>query len=186
MDLATYLHLVWSSPLQVVLSIVFLYIAMGPSVFAGVGVMVLLIPVNAIVAAISKRLQVSLWVWLCDFSRGFGCILVCVHCVHVMYSELLLCYNFQIQQMQQKDRRIRLMNEVLNGIKVIKLYAWEDHFKEDVGDIRQKELVTLRSSAYLNAISAFIWTSAPFLVRHTCMHILLTSTMHTTHTLLTI
>jgi len=68
--------------------------------------------------------------------------------------------------MRHKDRRIRLMNEVLNGVKVIKLYAWEDHFQEDVSTIRQKELVTLRNTAYLNAISSFTWTSAPFLVRH--------------------
>ena len=61
MDLATNLHLVWSAPLQIVLAIVFLYITMGPSVFAGVGVMILMIPVNSIVASISKRLQVSRW-----------------------------------------------------------------------------------------------------------------------------
>ena len=66
--------------------------------------------------------------------------------------------------MQQKDRRIRLMNEVLNGVKVIKLYAWEDHFQKDVQDIRQKELTILKYTAYLNAISNFTWTCAPFLV----------------------
>ena len=66
--------------------------------------------------------------------------------------------------MQQKDRRIRLMNEVLNGIKVIKLYAWEDHFQEDVQSIRQRELTILKYTAYLNAISSFTWTCAPFLV----------------------
>ena len=59
MDLVTNLHLIWSAPLQIVLSIVFLYIAMGPSVFAGVGVMILFIPVNSIVASISKKLQVG-------------------------------------------------------------------------------------------------------------------------------
>ena len=66
--------------------------------------------------------------------------------------------------MQQKDRRIRLMNEVLNGIKVIKLYAWEDHFQEDVQSIRQRELTILKHTAYLNAVSSFTWTCAPFLV----------------------
>ena len=60
MDLVTYLHLIWSAPLQIVLSVVFLYIAMGPSVFAGVGVMILMIPINAIIASISRKLQVSL------------------------------------------------------------------------------------------------------------------------------
>ena len=66
--------------------------------------------------------------------------------------------------MQLKDRRIRLMNEVLNGIKVIKLYAWEDHFQGDVQTIRQRELTILKYTAYLNAISSFTWTCAPFLV----------------------
>ena len=72
MDLVTFLHLIWSAPLQIVLSIVFLYIAMGPSVFAGVGVMILLIPVNSVVASISKRLQVkgTLRVVLYYYSRN--------------------------------------------------------------------------------------------------------------------
>ena len=59
MNLATYLHLIWSAPLQIVLAIVLLYITMGPSVFAGVGVMILMIPVNATIASIAKKLQVS-------------------------------------------------------------------------------------------------------------------------------
>ena len=77
---------------------------------------------------------------------------------------LKLLLRIQVQQMEQKDRRIRLMNEVLGGIKVIKLYAWEDHFQRDVQDIRQKELVILRNTTYLNAIASFTWTCAPFLV----------------------
>ena len=59
MSLMTYLHLIWSAPLQIVLAIVFLYIAMGPSVFAGVGVILLMIPVNAIIGLISRKLQVT-------------------------------------------------------------------------------------------------------------------------------
>ena len=65
MDLMTYLHYIWSSPLQIVISVAFLYIAMGPSVFAGVGVMMLMIPINAIIAAITRKLQVD------KISRGF-------------------------------------------------------------------------------------------------------------------
>ena len=70
----------------------------------------------------------------------------------------------QVKQMQQKDRRIRLMNEVLNGVKVIKLYAWEEHFQRNVQNIRQKELVVLKKAAYLNAIASFTGTCAPFMV----------------------
>ena len=58
MDLTSYLNMLWSAPLQIVLSVYFLYDTMGPSVFAGVAVMVLLIPVNAILAVISRKFQV--------------------------------------------------------------------------------------------------------------------------------
>ena len=66
--------------------------------------------------------------------------------------------------MQQKDQRIRLTSEVLNGIKVIKLYAWEDHFQSDVQNIRNNELAVLRKIAYLNAGLSFSWLCAPFMV----------------------
>ena len=66
--------------------------------------------------------------------------------------------------MQQKDNRIRLMNEILNGIKVIKLYAWENHFQEDVQDVRHKEMSFIKKMAYLNMGSSFSWMCVPFLV----------------------
>lgn len=70
----------------------------------------------------------------------------------------------QVEQMKHKDDRIKLMNEILNGIKVLKLYAWEISFKEKILQIRQKELNVLRKTAYLSALSTMAWTSAPFLV----------------------
>ena len=60
MDLATYVHMLWSALLQIILSIVFLYLSMGPAVFAGVFVMIVLIPINACIAAISRRFQVRI------------------------------------------------------------------------------------------------------------------------------
>lgn len=70
----------------------------------------------------------------------------------------------QVEQMQHKDSRIKLMNEILSGIKVLKLYAWELSFQEKVLEIRKNELSILKKAAYLNALSTFAWVSAPFLV----------------------
>jgi hypothetical protein len=42
--------------------------------------------------------------------------------------------------MTYKDERSKLCNEILNGIKVIKLYAWEEPMMEAVEGIRAKEL----------------------------------------------
>uniref|UniRef100_A0A8C5AHJ8 ABC-type glutathione-S-conjugate transporter n=1 Tax=Gadus morhua TaxID=8049 RepID=A0A8C5AHJ8_GADMO len=126
MDLTTFLNMLWSAPLQIILALYFLWQNLGPSVLAGLAVMVLLIPLNAAIAVKTRA--------------------------------------YQVQQMQHKDARIKLMSEILNGIKVLKLYAWEGSFQEKVLAIRQKELDVLRRTAYLGALSTMAWTSAPFLV----------------------
>ncbi|XP_015735814.1 canalicular multispecific organic anion transporter 2 isoform X5 [Coturnix japonica] len=127
MDLVAFLNMLWSAPLQTCLALYFLWQALGPSVLAGVAVMVLLIPFNSAVAIKTRA--------------------------------------FQVEQMQYKDSRIKLMNEILGGIKVLKLYAWEPSFSEKVLEIRKNELRVLKKSAYLNSLSNFAWTSSPFLER---------------------
>ena len=42
--------------------------------------------------------------------------------------------------MNTTDARVKLMNEVLTGIRVIKYYCWEKPFKAKLHDIRHKEL----------------------------------------------
>ncbi|KAE8579699.1 hypothetical protein XENTR_v10024156 [Xenopus tropicalis] len=126
MDLATYINMIWSAPLQVILAFYLLWQNLGPSVLAGIAVMVLLVPVNAVIAMKTKK--------------------------------------YQVVQMKCKDNRIKLMNEILNGIKVLKLYAWELAFKEKVLGIRKDELKVLKKSAYLAAVGTFTWVCAPFLV----------------------
>ncbi|XP_017473671.1 PREDICTED: multidrug resistance-associated protein 1 isoform X4 [Rhagoletis zephyria] len=126
MDLTTYLNMIWSAPLQIALAMYFLWLQLGPSVLAGLAVMVILIPVNGVIA---NRIKV-----------------------------------YQIRQMKYKDERVKLMNEVLSGIKVLKLYAWEPSFENQVLRIREKEIATLKSTAYLNAGTSFLWSCAPFLV----------------------
>ncbi|XP_062330079.1 ATP-binding cassette sub-family C member 3 isoform X3 [Osmerus eperlanus] len=136
MDLTTFLNMLWSAPLQIVLALYFLWQNLGPSVLAGVAVMVLLIPLNAAIAVKTRA--------------------------------------FQVEQMRYKDSRIKLMNEILNGIKVLKLYAWENSFMDQVLAIRQKELMVLKKTAYLGSLSTMAWTSAPFLVALTTFAVYVT------------
>lgn len=126
MDLTSYINMLWSAPLQIALALYFLWGLLGPSVLAGLAVMIVLIPVNGFIANKTKQ--------------------------------------FQISQMKNKDQRVKLMNEILNGIKVLKLYAWEPSFEEQVLGVRNLEIKVLKKSAYLNAGTSFIWTCTPFLV----------------------
>ncbi|KAJ8786685.1 hypothetical protein J1605_006174 [Eschrichtius robustus] len=126
MDLATYINMIWSAPLQVILALYLLWLNLGPSVLAGVAVMIFMVPLNAVMAMKTK--------------------------------------TYQVAHMKSKDNRIKLMNEILNGIKVLKLYAWELAFKDKVLAIRQEELKVLKKSAYLAAVGTFTWVCTPFLV----------------------
>ena len=60
---------------------------------------------------------------------------------------------YQQAQMRKKDQRSRLMDEILNGMKILKLYAWENSFNSSVTDIRKQEMSALLKSAYLNAFT---------------------------------
>ncbi|CAH3027480.1 unnamed protein product [Porites evermanni] len=126
MDLATYVNMLWSSPLQILVAIYLLSVSMGISILAGVGVLVLMIPLNLIVTR-QSRVQ-------------------------------------QVNQLVEKDSRILIMNEVLSGIKVLKLYAWEESFLSRIMHIRNNELRCLRNASCFNAVIEFTFTCAPFLV----------------------
>lgn len=58
-DVTNFIHLLWSCPLQIILSIVFLWLELGPSVLAGLGVMVLMVPINGLLATKARKFQVS-------------------------------------------------------------------------------------------------------------------------------
>ncbi|KAI9007181.1 P-loop containing nucleoside triphosphate hydrolase protein [Gaertneriomyces semiglobifer] len=47
-------------------------------------------------------------------------------------------------KMGYMDKRVQVINEVINNIKVVKMYAWEAPFIEKILNIRQKELKHLR------------------------------------------
>lgn len=70
----------------------------------------------------------------------------------------------QIEIMLRKDKRVKVMNELLQGMRVIKFFAWEDSFKGKVEEIRDLELLALRKAAYLQSFVMFMWMSTPLFV----------------------
>ncbi|XP_037318658.2 ATP-binding cassette sub-family C member 4-like isoform X2 [Pungitius pungitius] len=51
------------------------------------------------------------------------------------------------------DNRIRIMNEVVSGIRIIKMYAWEKPFSALVTEIRRKEIEQILKSSYLRGLN---------------------------------
>jgi len=67
--------------------------------------------------------------------------------------------------MKNKDARTRLMTEILNNIKSIKLYAWTTAFMNKLNVIRNdQELHTLRKIGAVTAVANFTWSTTPFFV----------------------
>ncbi|XP_031313703.1 multidrug resistance-associated protein 1 isoform X1 [Camelus dromedarius] len=67
-------------------------------------------------------------------------------------------------KMRNKDKQIRLLYEILHGIKILKLYAWEPSYKKKVIEIREQELEIQKSAGYLAVFSMLTLTCIPFLV----------------------
>uniref|UniRef100_A0A4W5PGK2 Multidrug resistance-associated protein 4 n=1 Tax=Hucho hucho TaxID=62062 RepID=A0A4W5PGK2_9TELE len=51
------------------------------------------------------------------------------------------------------DNRIRTMNEVVSGIRIIKMYAWEKPFAALVDEVRRKEISKIMKSSYLRGLN---------------------------------
>ncbi|XP_036065584.1 multidrug resistance-associated protein 4 [Oryzias melastigma] len=51
------------------------------------------------------------------------------------------------------DERIRTMNEVVSGIRVIKMYGWEKPFGQLVDEVRRMEISKIMQSSYLRGLN---------------------------------
>ncbi|XP_035029328.1 canalicular multispecific organic anion transporter 1 [Hippoglossus stenolepis] len=125
-DVTSFFHLIWSCPLQIILSVAFLWMEIGPSALIGLAVMLLVAPMNVLLTTKARL--------------------------------------FQIDNMTCKDKRLKIMNEILNGIKILKLYAWEPSFQTQVESIREEELKVMKKFAYLSSVSSLIFTCTPVMV----------------------
>uniref|UniRef100_A0AAQ6ADP7 ATP-binding cassette, sub-family C (CFTR/MRP), member 10 n=1 Tax=Amphiprion ocellaris TaxID=80972 RepID=A0AAQ6ADP7_AMPOC len=63
-----------------------------------------------------------------------------------------------------KDNRVKLMTEILFGIRVIKFYNWEPHFTQKVTESRKEELSHLRAMKYLDALCVYTWAALPVVI----------------------
>ncbi|KAI9167494.1 Metal resistance protein YCF1 [Paramyrothecium foliicola] len=126
-DLTQFAQQAWSAPFQIIICMVSLYNLVGWSMLAGIGVMIIMMPVQGFVARIMR--------------------------------------NLQKEQMKNKDARSRLINEIINNMKSIKLYAWGSAFMNKLNYVRnERELKTLRKIGATQAFANFTWNTAPFFV----------------------
>ena len=69
--------------------------------------------------------------------------------------------QFRSETAKKTDERIRLMSEIIQGIKVIKMYAWENSFAKLIEEARKAEINVVQKSCLYKAFNmCFFFTSS--------------------------
>ncbi|KAF9903567.1 Multidrug resistance-associated protein 1, partial [Linnemannia zychae] len=75
-----------------------------------------------------------------------------------------LTSDIQIEQTAITTERVHLMSEILTAIKLIKFYAWEAPFQEQVNQVRAKELALFKRNLQVKAINMAVVFALPVIV----------------------
>ncbi|KAI8324897.1 hypothetical protein GQ54DRAFT_255639 [Martensiomyces pterosporus] len=134
-EVSAYLHFLYQLPAEIVITIIMLYQLLGMASIAGLGAILLLVPM--------QWYLVSVW------------------------------SVYQNQLMKISDRRMSLMNEILQGVRIIKFFAWEPQFEGEIATVRGSELSVLRKRYLQLTYSIMVFFMAPVFVT------LATFTVHT-------
>ncbi|XP_017143939.1 probable multidrug resistance-associated protein lethal(2)03659 [Drosophila miranda] len=59
--------------------------------------------------------------------------------------------RFKRRSAEFGDERVKLMNEIITAMQLIKMYAWEKSFAKLIGRVRKKEMGSIRGSMYIYA-----------------------------------
>ena len=58
---------------------------------------------------------------------------------------------------KKTDIRIRIMSEIIQGIKVIKMYAWENSFAKLAADVRKEEIKIIQKTCLYKSINSIFF-----------------------------
>ena len=113
----------------------------------------------------TSPIQISVALWLIHrevgnaMFIGFGFMLVLFPFTGIVFAIVAKCRR---KILKFSDKRVKLMSQVLSGIRILKFYSWEDAFSKLVLNIRANELAALKRLAYTIAIGfSLVLLSAP-------------------------
>ncbi|XP_072240755.1 ATP-binding cassette sub-family C member 4-like [Leuresthes tenuis] len=101
-------------------------------------------------------LQAAVVVGLLWMEIGPSCLAGMVVLMFLMPTQTMfgrLFSKFRSKTAALSDNRIRTMNEVVSGIRIIKMYAWEKPFAALVSEVRRKEISKIMKSSYLRGLN---------------------------------
>ncbi|PIA49180.1 hypothetical protein AQUCO_01300204v1 [Aquilegia coerulea] len=75
-----------------------------------------------------------------------------------------LQHKFQSKLMVAQDKRLKATSEALVNMKVLKLYAWEIHFKNVIEELRLEECKWLSAVQLRKSYNGFLFWASPVLI----------------------
>ncbi|KAK1161663.1 ATP-binding cassette sub-family C member 8-like isoform X1 [Acipenser oxyrinchus oxyrinchus] len=103
---------------------------------------------------------VMLLYYLLGISALIGATVIAV-LAPVQYFVATKLSQAQKSTLEYSNERLKKTTELLRGIKLLKLYAWEHIFHDSVEDTRQKEMTSLKAFALYTSISIFMNAATP-------------------------
>ncbi|EIW71535.1 hypothetical protein TREMEDRAFT_42903 [Tremella mesenterica DSM 1558] len=96
-------------------------------------------------------------------SAIFGLLTVII-CLPLNHIASKIVVKAQDNLMKTRDQRTSLMNEILQGIRMLKFMAWERSFEKRINDIRKQELHWQARNYQIEVSFNCIWALTPVLV----------------------
>ncbi|XP_041074966.1 ATP-binding cassette sub-family C member 8-like isoform X3 [Polyodon spathula] len=103
---------------------------------------------------------VILLYYLLGISALIGATVIAV-LAPVQYFVATKLSQAQKSTLEYSNERLKKTTELLRGIKLLKLYAWEHIFHDSVEETRQKEMTSLKAFALYTSISIFMNAAIP-------------------------
>lgn len=115
----------------------------------------------------SAPLQITICIIMLWQYLGIACIIGVSLSFVLIPLNLVISKKIREEQMRKQktqDSRIKMMNEILSGIKVLKFYGWELSFMSIINKIRKVELGQLRRQSLFSIVTMFLWGCSPLII----------------------
>ena len=111
------------------------------------------------------NLLVSFYALFLFFGKSFifGLIVLFIMILIIWYIQYRYLLNTK-EMLKKKDKRMRLTTHTFHIIKILKLFGWEDEFRENIDNKRNDELINIKSILYLIAIRTFVNSNLSLLI----------------------
>ena len=134
LHMCTFLPMFVAAPLMLIIVACCSYYLMGYPALIGLGIVLLMLPFQG-----DKTRFLANWNNVTD-----------PHIILVLATYQFS--KFRLQVAKRQDKRIGLMNEIISGMKLIKMHCWESQFANRISKARNKE-IRVNRSAILNLLS---------------------------------